>query len=373
MGKISPEGAISQGKTLGGEFPPCTCEGRTPLPCLNSNNTIENSGQGKKNDQNSLPFLSPYHRKQALALQDNTKRFVAMFGVNKVGFLTLTFKDNVTDHKEAYRRFNSLRTNFLSKVFPEYMLVKERQRRGAWHFHLLVGVHSDIRTGFDFSKVFPSKESGLKASYRTASPYLKSLWRELRMAMDLYGFGRSELAPIKSNDEGIAKYVGKYIEQNVVGKNESGYQDKGVRLISYSRNWPRSSTKFSWNTAGGKEWRRKVAKFAEYNGIKSYEGLTEKFGCKWAHFYSDIIQEIDSFDRVQLMKLVRIRLADMDGLYDKKTGRYIRKVDEYVGSIKEHEEKALDCFLNGPSEPSDHLLYIQYLELFKNGSSPDLL
>ena len=122
---------------------PAKLDGRDTLLHLNSNNTITPS-------QNPLNLLTPYHRKQAYSLHENVEKFIKLFGLGCVGFLTLTFKDNVTDHKEAYRRFNSLRSNFLNKIFPDYMLVKERQKRGAWHYHLLVGLNADIRTGFDF-------------------------------------------------------------------------------------------------------------------------------------------------------------------------------------------------------------------------------
>jgi len=254
---------------------------------LNSNNTIEPSN-------NNLNLLTPYHRKQAYSLNDNVEKFIKMFDFEKVGFLTLTFPDNVTDHKEAYRRFNSLRTNFLNKIFPDYMLVKERQQRGAWHYHLLVGLNADIRTGFKFSEVFPEK--GKRPNYQSASPYLRTIWKEIRIAMEKYGFGRSELTPLKTTGSQVAAYIGKYIEQNVIGKKLSGFeeQDKGVRLISYSRKWPRTSTKFSWNTEGGKEWRRKVGLFAKYAKCKNMDHLAMKLGPKWSYHYGDLIQNMDS-------------------------------------------------------------------------------
>lgn len=261
--------------------------GGASLPCLNSNNTIENL-------ENQISLLTPYHRKQAYSLKENCSKFIQMFGIERVGFLTLTFPDNVVDNKEAYKRFNSFRTNFLSSVFDEYMLVKERQKRGAWHYHLLVAVSQDIRTGFDFNQVFPEK--GKRPCYRSASPYLRNLWSELREALPKYGFGRSELAPVRANDEAMANYVGKYIEQNVTGKKLSGYeeQDKGVRLISYSRTWPRTNTKFSWNSAGSKEWRRKLKRFTvELLGLNNTDDLKEKYGSKWAYIWTDYIIEID--------------------------------------------------------------------------------
>jgi len=283
------------------------------LPCLNSNNTAEIL-------ENSIDLLTPYHRKQAFSLKENCSRFISMFGLSHVGFLTLTFPDNVVDNKEAYRRFCSFRKHFLTKVFSEYMLVKERQKRGAWHYHLLVAVSQDIRTGFDFDQVFPGK--GKRPSYKSAAPYLRNLWSELREALPKYGFGRSELAPIRTNDEAMAKYVGKYIEQNVVGKNVSGYeeQDKGVRLISYSRTWPRTSTKFSWNSPGSKEWRRKLERFTiEFLGLKNTDDLKEEYGPRWAYLWTDYIIDIDVILEDSLNTELKRSFMEKNSLHRKPT------------------------------------------------------
>lgn len=272
-------------------------EGFASLLYLNSNNTAETL-------RDRFQF-SGYEVKKTLALRDNTARFIKMVGIERVGFLTLTFKDNVLDAKEAYRRFCSLRKHFLALTFTDYMLVKERQVRGAWHYHLLVGCCADIRTGFDFGAVFPEKGRG---DYSSASPYLRSLWRDIRDACEKYGFGRSELAPIKSNADGIAAYVGKYIEQNVKGKNSSGFDDKGVRLVSYSKKWPRTSTKFSWNTPGAKEWRRKLSKFANILGVDDLDGMKHHFGRRWAYFLADLISDVDSVPEDVLKEIAYRRL-----------------------------------------------------------------
>jgi hypothetical protein len=295
-------------------------DGRGSLLYHNSNNTDTPS-------KNNLELLTPYHRKQAYSLNENVERFIEMFGLECVGFLTLTFKDNVTDHKEAYRRFGNLRKQFLSKAFPDYMLVKERQQRGAWHYHLLVGLNEDIRTGFKFSEVFPP--AGTRPRYTSVNPYLRTLWKEIRTAMEKYGFGRSELSPIRKTGPQIAAYIGKYIEQNVIGKKLSGFeeQDKGVRLISYSRNWPRTSSKFSWNTQGGKEWRRKVALFAEYAKIKDMDGLSQKLSPKWSYFYADVIQDMDhiteSIKQRKGREGANYHLSDEGMLLSGKTGEIL--------------------------------------------------
>ena len=84
-------------------------------------------------------------------------------------FLTLTFADNVTNIREASRRFNSLRKHVLSARYKSYIRVIERTKKGRIHFHLLVALFEDIRTGFDFSSV----DSG---DYRSANHSLRSEW-----------------------------------------------------------------------------------------------------------------------------------------------------------------------------------------------------
>lgn len=290
------------------------------LPCLfYSNNSTE-----------SLPKaglkLTPYHRKQAFVLQENCKRFISMFGIDYVGFLTLTFADNCTDHKEAQRRFNSLSSHFLRKTFLQYVLVKERQIRGAWHYHLLVGLPENIRTGFNFDEVFPKKGRG---KYISASPYLRSLWKELRDAMKRYGFGRSELAPIKSNEGVIADYVGKYIAANAEGRHRAGYEeeDKGIRIVSYSQKWNRSNSNFAWNTPGGKEWRRKAKRFTvEYLHLKEYDDLSRLLGSRWSYWCGDYINDIDRIlDDRQAHEDMKAAIEDLSNnvILNKDTGEIL--------------------------------------------------
>ena len=244
-----------------------TCD-RDSLLYLNSNNTNE-----------KLNLLSSYHLKQALVQCENASRFIEKTGVERVGFLTLTFADNVSDHKEAYRRFCSMRNRLLSKHFGAWVMVKERQKRGAWHYHLLVDCFFDIRTGINWEEIHNGK-------YSSASQVLRNYWDLLRNELPKYNFGRSELLPIESTVEGMSKYIGKYISKHVGARRE---EDKGVRLFSASRGQILSSTKFSWNTKGGKKWRSQLKAFCNHYGFKSSDELKDQFGSHWAYFLADDI------------------------------------------------------------------------------------
>ena len=57
--------------------------------------------------------------------------------------------------------------------------------------------------------------------YRSANPALRSEWAYWRETARLYGFGRTELPPVKTNSEGLSRYVGKHIAKNIEGRREA--------------------------------------------------------------------------------------------------------------------------------------------------------
>ena len=246
------------------------CEAR-PLPCLYKNNS---------NESVSSSTLA-YYKKAAHALALNAETLVNTAGVERIGFLTLTFPDNVEDHKEASRRFNSLNTRFLKPhpLFGDWINVKERQKRGAWHYHFLIDCGCDIRTGINWDEV----EQGV---YRSVSGALRDLWAELREVLPKYRFGRSELLPVRSNALGVARYLAKYLTKCIHNRRP---EDKGVRLVSYSHKWLRSGTNFQWNNDNAKKWRQGLAGFSECFGFSSFEDIREALGDNWMFSYSDLI------------------------------------------------------------------------------------
>jgi hypothetical protein len=229
------------------------------LPCLNSNNSISH--------------LSNSHKKTAFALTENIQKLVKKYGLERIGFLTLTFADHVTDGKEAQRRFNSWNSNVFRKRYAESICVPERMKSGRLHLHLLVVLDEDIRTGFDFEGVANS-------DYRSANTYLRNEWAFLRKSAKAYGFGRTELLPIKSTAEGIAKYVGKYISKNL---GERRADDKGARLVRYTKGARQVTSRFSWVSPGAIKWRERVGELAEAIDAKDMGEITEKLGPRWAY------------------------------------------------------------------------------------------
>jgi hypothetical protein len=255
---------------LGGLGGSCaaTATHASDLPCLSSNFDIESFN---------------YCRKQAHCVRENIERFVRDISVNNIGFLTLTFPDNLLDPKQAYQRFKSFNANFLGKseLFGQWICVKERQTRGAWHYHLLIDCKADIKTGFNWDK-FDRKD------YTEIPPYLRQIWRVLRDMLPRYGFGRHELTPVRKNAQAISHYMAKYLYKGFINKRP---EDKHIKLYTSSRKQVTSVPKFSWLTDNSRQWRKNVKLLANFV-LRSddYYSLQDYYGKNWAfHLREEII------------------------------------------------------------------------------------
>ena len=249
--------------------------GEAALPCLNSNISIEGSVK-----------LSTQHRKSAFVLKESVAHLASRYGLMNLGFLTLTFADHVLCPKEAQRRLNSLISNVIKPRYAEYVGVMERQKSGRIHYHMLVVVGEDIRTGVDF-------EGFAKCDYKTANSKLRAEWAFWRKTAKKYRFGRTELLPVRSSLEAISKYVGKYIAKHIDSRSEA---DKGARLVRYSRGARAGTTRFMFQSEGSKAWRRKVATFAAMwqvrfpdRKVNTIDDLAEILGPHWAYNWRDFI------------------------------------------------------------------------------------
>jgi hypothetical protein len=270
---------------------PSDLVGSESFPCLYRNNSIEINETAKlKSLQTGLlksVSLEKKYRKTATALSYNVQEFAIKYGIENLGFLTLTFKDHITDFKEASKRFNSLASNVLNIKYHAWLKVSERHKSGRIHYHLIIALNKDIRTNFDFAQV-------KQQNYSSANSHLKSEWAYWRRTAPKFKFGRTELLPIKSSHEAIGRYVGKYIGKHMMNREET---DKGARLVSYSKGCRVMNTKFSWVTPGAAQWRNKVKTFvyliSEKTGCEpTFEGIREQLGSKWAYNHREYIINI---------------------------------------------------------------------------------
>ncbi|EJN4549970.1 hypothetical protein NP898_004790, partial [Escherichia coli] len=168
--------------------------------------------------------------------------------------------------------------------YQDYIRVVERQKSGRIHYHLLVALNCDIRTGFDFSAV---KDN----DYSSANHDIRAEWAFWRRTAPKYRFGRTELMPVRSTSEGIGKYVGKYIGKTLEMRKP---EDKGCRLVEYSRGARMVSTRFQFVSEGSAEWRRKLGIFVHYiaenTGCEpSFEGLRRVLGVRWSYHWREFI------------------------------------------------------------------------------------
>jgi len=273
--------------------------------------------------------LTAHHRRVAALLAWTLIRLAKIHGLERLGFLTLTFPDHVTDPAEAYRRFKSLTAGVLKVRYLDFVRVFERQENGRIHYHLVVVLRDDIRSGFNFELARDAYRAHRERRFRDetrlwslaagdgeAGRRLKAEWAFWRKTSKLYKFGRTELLPIKSTAEGIAKYVGTYIDKHVGHREE---RDKGVRLVGCSAGAKAGTTRFAWNSPGYWVWRKKLQLFAFSRGCGSMEALLKQFGEKWAWKLTPAILGVPLLVRIggQVVDVSKYEPATARELYGK--------------------------------------------------------
>lgn len=320
-----------------------------PLPCLKKNNSteipyldclnpdeqarlkalvmIENSPVKKLPDgrfvqtfkdgtEVILGGMSRSELKTAFVLEQNVAKLFRDYPIERVGFMTITFPKAVVTPKEASRRFNSFRTHFLRDYAEVYIKVTEPHKDKRPHYHLLVVLPSDIRTGFDWVAFEAAKleyqTNGKSQAFRdftkrysaSAPKYLRRFWSSFRHAAKAHKLGRTEVLPIKSEAEAAVRYVGKYIEKGSVHRTGAW---KGVRLVSCARSLERAANcRFSWVKSGSR-WREFVSKVASASGFKDLDDFSREFGSKWAYKLLQCSSYGLSVDEtVRLMRSMRV-------------------------------------------------------------------
>jgi len=118
---------------------------------------------------------------------------------------------------------------------------------------------------------------------------LREEWRFWREKAEKYGLGRTEILPVKSSGEAIARYVGKYVSKHIGSRRE---EDKGVRLVAVSKGVKGGTTAFAWNSLRSNLWRIRVREFAIMNGCFNLDQLRVTFGPRWAWVHYETIMAI---------------------------------------------------------------------------------
>ena len=254
---------------------PAPERGPGALPCLIDTKCIESVCE-------SEGAASGYHWKNGVAMRENIKGLAGKYGRDRIGMLTITFPADVTTKVEAEKRMKSFRTNVMAERYQEWIRVYERGKLGGIHYHIAVVCPGPVSNGFDFKAFAEAQHLRITKGrcpefyvqhnkyVKSASRWLRGEWKFLRDTSKKYGLGRHELLPVRSCS-GAGAYLGKYLSK---GSTEDP-RDKGCRRVEYSQGARAWSSKFSWNSPNGREWRYRVKYYAESIGVYDYETLVD--------------------------------------------------------------------------------------------------
>ena len=123
-------------------------------------------------------------------------------------FLTLTYKENMTDVKQLYKNFDAFykRLKYKFKEHKlEYIAVAEPQGRGAWHFHIMLKSTNQVNLYID-------------------NKTLENIW----------GHGYTDAQRLKSDDVG-SYYVSYFTDLLEEDKKGNKKRIKGSRLSMYPK------------------------------------------------------------------------------------------------------------------------------------------
>jgi hypothetical protein len=280
------------------------------FPCQKPNNS---NGCRAGAAQRAIPAAL---RRTAFATELNAGAFVERYGLERVLFLTLTFRADVQEAREAQRRFNSFATGVLRKRYLDYLRVFERQGNGRVHYHLLVAVDWNCRRGVDHAAI-------ARRDYRTAPVRLRQEWGALRRQCPSYGFGRHEALPIRKSAGAMGRYVAGYITKDF---GERGRADRGVRLFSCSRRARVATSRFAFASGRAQEWRRGVPRLIRAlqdhweipAGPPSESVVAEYFGRGWRYRFRHTIAALGAD-----------RAAGLEDEFYWEIGRQWKLVQEY--------------------------------------------
>lgn len=279
----------------------------SPLPCLSSHNSI-----GTEHKQN---VLTGVHKRSAHVLYAEVKQLAEDYGLACLGFLTLTFPRVLRSLENANRIFNSALTNLIRPRYECGIIDLERHLSGGIHFHLVVATKNDMRSGFDFNRydeILREIKNGSRKAFRApevgANAFLTAEWAFLRERLPRYGFGRSEFLPVRSNAEGIARYVGKYISKHIGNRKP---EDKGARLVRYFGYRPGqrvAGPAFHWHNDNSWLWRMKLKQWATRKGFKDTDEIKALWGPRWCFLLQNEILA-EKLDNVVYPSLAAIGIA----------------------------------------------------------------
>ncbi len=286
--------------------------GTDALPCLRGNNSIGTPANGAS-DSDTPPQRVPISKgayKTEFCLKTNVELAAKFYGIEHLVFLTITFAYAVYSAKRAQKHLNSVLSNVIRPRYGDrYLAIFERHSSGAIHFHFVLWLEKDVRTGFDWALADLAYAAQKQRNYTLTGKlwseatakaangdFLRDEWKFWRGLKKRYRWlGRCEMLPIKSTAEAIAKYTGGYIGKHMEHRRP---EDKGVRLVRCGKGMRRATSRFSFNSPKTRIYRRKLAAFVAQPhitaaGVKEYDDLKRVFGKRWAYHLMPAILAIE--------------------------------------------------------------------------------
>jgi hypothetical protein len=187
----------------------------------------------EKKNENNFSF-SLYRTKKIL------RKIILNQDFSRTSFLTLTFKENITDLNIARYEFQKFvkRLNYYlyktKKSKIKYISVPERQERGAWHFHILLFdvpyiLNEDVAKIWSngFVKINQVKFDNMMEVFRYISKYITKQFNEgqkhLRRFLSSHGFFKGYELKVFDVDEKDYNLECQYWIQNIYSKSDYRY------------------------------------------------------------------------------------------------------------------------------------------------------
>ena len=172
---------------------------------LASGEVFKGSGRGRKNNKKSEMHDADLKRSQRRA-RTNVRRACLNYLPDRM--LTLTFRENLTDLKQAWTIFKSFNARMKRRYGDRwrYVIVPEFQKRGAVHFHLAIDGYYSVKV---VRAIWSKCTGSLEGNIDITSP-------------------RKALNKKSWNPKRIANYLSKYITKlDSVGFNSRRYAKGG--------------------------------------------------------------------------------------------------------------------------------------------------
>ncbi len=272
------------------------------LPRLRSNISIgipAEDGPDAPRKEPAIPVSKSAYKTEH-CVKENIRIAAETYGLETLAFFTLTFAKPTFSAKCAQQRMNSLLTNIIRKRYGNrYLGVLERHESGAIHFHFVIHVGRDIRSGFNWTLAQLACDAAKRREFHKArqlwraaagdsesGEFLRKEWSFWREARNRYRWlGRCQLVPIRSTAEAVARYTGGYIAKHMQHRRKA---DKGVRLVRTGKGMRWVNSHIAFVSPKARLYRRKLAAFVaqphiQASGVREYADMKRVFGKKWGY------------------------------------------------------------------------------------------